>query len=113
MADCLFSFCSVQDYAETTMNELLGWYGYGKAVDSEDTDRLDLKRFAASQAEALTKGQGMPLLKGNKAPGNPELRLSPSDGQWTDPYACMIFKWSSIFNIIHCHFFAFDVFIEL
>ncbi|ELU12689.1 hypothetical protein CAPTEDRAFT_208460 [Capitella teleta] len=40
------------DYAETTMNELLGWYGYGKAVGSKDTDQLDLKRFASTESNA-------------------------------------------------------------
>lgn len=43
---------SMQDYAETTMNELLGWYGYGKAVGSKDTDQLDLKRFASTESNA-------------------------------------------------------------
>lgn len=35
----------IKDYAETTMNELLGWYGYGK-VDSRDTQGLNLQHFA-------------------------------------------------------------------
>ncbi|XP_035217472.1 sine oculis-binding protein homolog A-like isoform X2 [Stegodyphus dumicola] len=34
------------DYAETTMNELLGWYGYEK-VDSRDTQGLNLTHFAS------------------------------------------------------------------
>ena len=32
------------------MNELLGWYGYDKAVDSQDTDQLDLKCFTPAKA---------------------------------------------------------------
>ncbi|KAH8022087.1 hypothetical protein MRX96_045129 [Rhipicephalus microplus] len=41
----------VQDYAETTMNELLGWYGYEKVVDRRDTQGLNLGHFAASSSE--------------------------------------------------------------
>lgn len=37
-----------QEYAETAMNELLGWYGYDK-VDSRDTKGLNLHHFAASR----------------------------------------------------------------
>ena len=37
----------LQDFAETTMNELLGWYGYDK-VDEGDTEKLDLQQFAPS-----------------------------------------------------------------
>ena len=29
------------------MNELLGWYGYDNAVDSDDTQDLDLNRFSS------------------------------------------------------------------
>ncbi|KAL1443989.1 hypothetical protein MTO96_007190 [Rhipicephalus appendiculatus] len=39
------------DYAETTMNELLGWYGYEKVVDRRDTQGLNLGHFAASSSE--------------------------------------------------------------
>ena len=40
------SLC-LQDFAETTMNELLGLYGYDK-VDEGDTEKLDLQQFAPS-----------------------------------------------------------------
>ena len=33
-----------QNYAENTMNELLGWYGYDK-VDTEDTQNLSIPVF--------------------------------------------------------------------
>ncbi|XP_076466181.1 uncharacterized protein LOC143297649 [Babylonia areolata] len=35
----------IKDYAETTMNELLGWYGYTDKVDQEDTAQLTLSSF--------------------------------------------------------------------
>ncbi|KAG8287800.1 hypothetical protein J6590_030363 [Homalodisca vitripennis] len=44
------------EYAETAMNELLGWYGYGK-VDSRDTQGLKLQHFASSNR---TMGHGSP-----------------------------------------------------
>lgn len=37
-------FYLLQDYAENTMNELLGWYGYDK-VNSADTEHLNLERY--------------------------------------------------------------------
>ncbi|KAH6929251.1 hypothetical protein HPB50_025371 [Hyalomma asiaticum] len=40
-----------RDYAETTMNELLGWYGYEKVVDRRDTQGLNLGHFAASSSD--------------------------------------------------------------
>ena len=56
--NALFLFCFffiifvfiLQDYAESTMNELLGWYGYDNAVDSDDTQDLDLHRFSSSKS---------------------------------------------------------------
>lgn len=41
----------IKDYAETTMNELLGWYGYEKVVDRRDTQGLNLGHFAASSSD--------------------------------------------------------------
>ena len=55
-------FLYFQDYAETTMNELLGWYGYDK-VDSADTQHLNLQQFTDSQksiageTESTCKGE--------------------------------------------------------
>ena len=43
-----FFFVWLQEYAETAMNELLGWYGYDK-VDSRDTQGLNLHHFAANR----------------------------------------------------------------
>ena len=37
-------FFLFQDFAENTMNELLGWYGY-EGVDTCDTQNLNLRRF--------------------------------------------------------------------
>ncbi|XP_075227564.1 uncharacterized protein LOC142328012 isoform X2 [Lycorma delicatula] len=37
----------IKEYAETAMNELLGWYGYDK-VDRKDTEGLDLGHFSAA-----------------------------------------------------------------
>ncbi|KAG0430814.1 hypothetical protein HPB47_022356 [Ixodes persulcatus] len=48
----------VQDYAETTMNELLGWYGYEKAVDSRDTQGLNLTHFAPSSSDSGREDSG-------------------------------------------------------
>ncbi|XP_060072895.1 sine oculis-binding protein homolog [Ylistrum balloti] len=36
----------IKDYAENTMNELLGWYGYDK-VNSADTEHLNLERYTS------------------------------------------------------------------
>ncbi|XP_072145054.1 uncharacterized protein [Dermacentor andersoni] len=47
----------IKDYAETTMNELLGWYGYEKVVDRRDTQGLNLGHFAASSSEDERSGQ--------------------------------------------------------
>lgn len=33
--------CVLQNFAENTMNELLGWYGYDK-VELRDSDNLDI-----------------------------------------------------------------------
>ncbi|XP_015906916.2 sine oculis-binding protein homolog isoform X1 [Parasteatoda tepidariorum] len=38
-------------YAETTMNEILGWYGFEK-VDSRDTQGLNLTHFASNNSSA-------------------------------------------------------------
>ncbi|KAK7503273.1 hypothetical protein BaRGS_00005538, partial [Batillaria attramentaria] len=35
----------IKDFAETTMNELLGWYGYTDKVDHQDTAQLSLNNF--------------------------------------------------------------------
>ena len=50
-----------QDYAESTMNELLGWYGYDNAVDSDDTQDLDLQRFSISKVSLASAGKSAPL----------------------------------------------------
>ena len=44
----------LQDFAETTMNELLGWYGYDKVVDHEDTQGLNLQRFTTQDSPSGT-----------------------------------------------------------
>nr|VDH80598.1 sine oculis binding protein [Euperipatoides kanangrensis] len=61
----------IKDYAETTMNELLGWYGYGK-VDSHDTKTLNLQRFASSGGDD-SRGEGIKQTDDNLS--------SHSDGQ--------------------------------
>lgn len=48
----------IKDYAETTMNELLGWYGYDKVVDSRDTQGLNLTHFAASSSDSGREDSG-------------------------------------------------------
>lgn len=50
----------IKDYAETTMNELLGWYGYEK-VDSRDTQGLNLQHFS-SALSPLTSTSSTPEL---------------------------------------------------
>ncbi|XP_070568163.1 sine oculis-binding protein homolog A-like isoform X2 [Ptychodera flava] len=42
----------MRDFAENTMNELLGWYGYDK-VDETDTQGLRLNHFAKTMQETL------------------------------------------------------------
>ena len=46
--DGFVSFCVWQDFAETTMNELLGWYGYTDKVDQQDTAQLTLTSYRPS-----------------------------------------------------------------
>ena len=41
-------FDYLQDYAENTMNELLGLYGYDKVINSSDTENLNLDRYTSS-----------------------------------------------------------------
>uniref|UniRef100_A0A1B6CKD9 Sine oculis-binding protein homolog n=1 Tax=Clastoptera arizonana TaxID=38151 RepID=A0A1B6CKD9_9HEMI len=41
----------IKEYAETAMNELLGWYGYEK-VDRKDTQALNLHHFATPGSSA-------------------------------------------------------------
>ncbi|XP_070189354.1 sine oculis-binding protein homolog [Littorina saxatilis] len=38
----------IKDFAETTMNELLGWYGYTDKVDQQDTAQLSLTSYRPS-----------------------------------------------------------------
>ena len=40
----MLHFLYFQDFAENTMNELLGWYGYDK-VEEGETENLHLERF--------------------------------------------------------------------
>ena len=54
--DALWVLCNrtivlLQNFAETTMNELLAWYGYDK-VDEQDTEQLKLPQFAAKEDAA-------------------------------------------------------------
>ncbi|XP_077977796.1 uncharacterized protein LOC144433365 [Glandiceps talaboti] len=44
----------MRDFAENTMNELLGWYGYDK-VDETDTQGLQLNHFAKTMQETLSQ----------------------------------------------------------
>uniref|UniRef100_A0A0L8GXD0 Uncharacterized protein n=1 Tax=Octopus bimaculoides TaxID=37653 RepID=A0A0L8GXD0_OCTBM len=48
---------TITDYAETTMNELLGMYGYDK-VSHQETQNLNLERYTASSTPD-TSVQGM------------------------------------------------------
>ncbi|CAL1288835.1 unnamed protein product [Larinioides sclopetarius] len=56
-----------KDYAETTMNELLGWYGYEK-VDSRDTQGLNLTHFASNNSS--TTGNNNPSSNGVSPPSS-------------------------------------------
>ncbi|KAK3096861.1 hypothetical protein FSP39_004082 [Pinctada imbricata] len=38
----------LKDYAENTMNELLGLYGYDKVINSSDTENLNLDRYTST-----------------------------------------------------------------
>ncbi|XP_067000795.2 sine oculis-binding protein homolog [Anabrus simplex] len=52
----------IKEYAETAMNELLGWYGYDK-LDSRDTQGLNLHHFAQrspSDGESSDAGGSSP-----------------------------------------------------
>ncbi|KAF8773266.1 Sine oculis-binding protein like protein [Argiope bruennichi] len=57
----------IKDYAETTMNELLGWYGYEK-VDSRDTQGLNLTHFASNNSS--TTGNNNPSSNGVSPPSS-------------------------------------------
>lgn len=54
-----FSLCQLfvlQSFAENTMNELLGWYGYDK-VELRDSDNLDIGE--TPQHISVLKGMGL------------------------------------------------------
>ncbi|XP_078698224.1 uncharacterized protein LOC144925860 isoform X2 [Branchiostoma floridae x Branchiostoma belcheri] len=61
-----------KDFAEHTMNELLGWYGYDK-VDKADTENLDLKKFTATvdQGASTSRSEGGPQPSSTGAAGGP------------------------------------------
>ena len=40
------------------MNELLSWYGYDSAVDSDDTQDLDLHRFSSDKHSGVNVSSG-------------------------------------------------------
>ncbi|KAK7870285.1 hypothetical protein R5R35_001010 [Gryllus longicercus] len=61
----------IKEYAETAMNELLGWYGYDK-VDARDTQGLNLHHFASSAPPAQ---RSPPQVSSQaEAPGAPPAR---------------------------------------
>lgn len=48
-------YCNFQNYAEHTMNELLGLFGYEDKVNSTDTENLNLENFTENKdGESLT-----------------------------------------------------------
>ncbi|KAG8200074.1 hypothetical protein JTE90_001931 [Oedothorax gibbosus] len=65
----------IKDYAETTMNELLGWYGYEK-VDSRDTQGLNLTHFASTHPNNANKNHP-PSSEDNPSP--PSSAMDGSD----------------------------------
>ncbi|XP_078619250.1 uncharacterized protein LOC144886488 isoform X1 [Branchiostoma floridae x Branchiostoma japonicum] len=70
-----------KDFAEHTMNELLGWYGYDK-VDKADTENLDLKKFTATvdQGASTSRSEGSTQASSTGAAGGPSQLPSVSLG---------------------------------
>lgn len=54
------SFLLLQEYAETAMNELLGWYGY-----DNNREELDLSRNCRSHSVSNGSEVGSPKSTGN------------------------------------------------
>lgn len=52
-----------QSFAENTMNELLGWYGYDK-VELRDSDDLDIRSYPDGEARHIS------VLKGTDPTGD-------------------------------------------
>lgn len=64
-----------QSFAENTMNELLGWYGYDK-VELRDSDDIEIRNYPDGEAR-----QHISVLKGERrcavCTGNEEIHKTP------------------------------------
>ena len=70
-------FCLFQNYAENTMNELLGLFGYEDKVNSADTENLNLDNYADSKENGCdVTSEDSPGEKGGKSGRKPIIRLS-------------------------------------
>jgi len=67
----------LQEYAETAMNEFLGWYGYDK-VDSKDTQGLDLHHFGRRRRSAAGTDDDSSDDARSSSPNRKDLSSTPS-----------------------------------
>ncbi|XP_071113333.1 sine oculis-binding protein homolog isoform X1 [Haliotis cracherodii] len=65
----------IKDYAETTMNELLGWYGYDK-VSSSETEQLNLGRYRPE--DSMDDGD---VCDGDSLDGSESGLMTPEEGE--------------------------------
>lgn len=68
-----------QEYAETAMNELLGWYGYDK-LDSRDTQGLNLHHFAAQRSPSDLDSSDAEGARSSSSPGRRDAGTGSSQG---------------------------------
>lgn len=69
----------LQEYAETAMNELLGWYGYEK-LDSRDTQGLNLHHFAAQRSPSDLDSSDAEGARSSSSPGRRDAGTGSSQG---------------------------------
>ncbi|KAJ9587797.1 hypothetical protein L9F63_018780, partial [Diploptera punctata] len=67
------------EYAETAMNELLGWYGYDK-LDSRDTQGLNLHHFATQRSPSDLDSSDAEGARSSSSPGRRDAGTGSSQG---------------------------------
>ncbi|XP_063234231.1 sine oculis-binding protein homolog isoform X2 [Bacillus rossius redtenbacheri] len=84
----------IKEYAETAMNELLGWYGYDK-VDSRDTQGLNLHHFAARRRSPSDLDSSDPesCSPGRRGAGTGSSQGSPPPDPLGVPPDCSVCGW--------------------
>jgi hypothetical protein len=85
-----------QEYAETAMNELLGWYGYDK-LDSRDTQGLNLHHFAAQRSPSDLDSSDAEGARSSSSPGRRDAGTGSSQGSPPLPgKSCNITRWLAV-----------------